>query len=97
MHDGSGAALLYGAHAWAEAVTFDALLGADNIEADWTEPRPDGATGGPCLDLVVHTSCPRMLGLTAPGDAVPTPGFSGAVDPGTTRNMLIYDDFLMTF
>jgi hypothetical protein len=61
------------------------LLGTDSIEVDGTEPQPDDATGGPCLDMVVCSFSPNMPMCTTLGDAVPAPGFSSAMDLGVTR------------
>jgi hypothetical protein len=80
--DGSGAPLLKGMPARVEAVASDTLLGADSVEADGIEPRPDDAAGDLCLDMVTRGSGPSTPGSTAPGDAVPAPRFSDVVDPG---------------
>jgi CRISPR/Cas system-associated exonuclease Cas4 (RecB family) len=45
-HDGSSAAFLQSVPTQVEAVVDDSPLGADSIEADWVEPRPDDAVGG---------------------------------------------------
>jgi hypothetical protein len=80
--DGSDAALLQGMPARLEAVASDALLDANSIETDGTEPQLDDAVGGPCLDLVMLCSGPSVPECIAPSDAVPAPEFSGAMDPG---------------
>jgi hypothetical protein len=65
-----------------EVVASNVLLGADSVEVDGTEPRPDDAVRGPCLDLVMRGSNPGMAGCIAPGDVVLAPRFSGAIDLG---------------
>jgi hypothetical protein len=80
--DRSSATLLHSAPARAEVVANDTLLGTNSIEADKIEPQQDDASGGPCLDLVVHSSDPSMLRCTTPSNAIPTLGFSGVIDLG---------------
>jgi hypothetical protein len=67
MWDESGTPLLQGMPAWVEGVAGDARLGADSVEADGIEPRPDDTAGSPCLDLVMCNS----------GSSMPVPQVSG--------------------
>jgi hypothetical protein len=55
-------------------------LGADSVEVDGTEPRPNNAAGGLSMHLVMHGSGASMTGSTAPGDVVPSPEFPVAAD-----------------
>jgi hypothetical protein len=66
--------------AQAETVATNAPLCADSIGADRTEPEPNDATEGPCLNLMVHNSGPSMPRSRSSGDVVPAPGSLGAAD-----------------
>jgi hypothetical protein len=73
-------------------VTVDVPLVADSVREDGAEPRPGDATGsdasasrGGCLDLVVGSPSPSLLGDTTPCDVVPNLGSLGAKDPGVTE------------
>jgi hypothetical protein len=78
---GSTTTLLQGAPAWTETLTTDTPLDANSVEVDKIEPRPDNATWGPCLDVMVHSPCPSMPRGAALGNMVPNPGFLGVMDP----------------
>jgi hypothetical protein len=76
-----------------EMVTVDVPLVADSVREDGAEPRPGDATrsdasasgGGGCLDLVVGSPSPSLLGDTTPCDVVPDLGSLGAKDLGVTE------------
>jgi hypothetical protein len=85
----SDAPILQDVPAQLEVVAGDTWLGAVSVEADEIGPQPDDVAWGPFLDLVMHGSSPDALGHTALGDAVPAPGFSGAVDPRVARPGLL--------
>jgi hypothetical protein len=70
MQDGSGAPLLQGVPARVESIIDDALLGADGVEADGADPRPDDDARSVHWDLVVCGVGPSTPEFLAPGDAV---------------------------
>jgi hypothetical protein len=95
MKEESGDVLIYDVPSRAETVVIDVSLGADGAYANMAEPRPSDAVRGdasapgslrsPCLDLVVSSPGPSLLGSTAPGDAILAPGSLGAIDSGVTK------------
>jgi hypothetical protein len=58
----------------------DVSLGAVSIGVDGADPRPSGDAGNLCSELVVHGA--DTPGHTTLGNAIPAPGFSGAVGSG---------------
>jgi hypothetical protein len=50
--------------------------------------RPNDATKGPCLDLMVHHHGPIMPEGATPVNAVPAPEFLGAMDFGVIGSSL---------
>jgi hypothetical protein len=65
-----------------EPVPNDAPLGANSVEADEADPRPNDDAGGLPHDLVVHGVGPGMPVCTGPGDVAPPPRVLGCHGSG---------------
>jgi hypothetical protein len=88
VQDGSSATHSHGVPSWVEPGIDDAPHGAVSVEMDGADPRLGDDVGSLRRDLVVHGTDPGTPRCIAPGDAVPFPGFSGAVGSGVAGLLL---------